>query len=124
MLTRRSCLLLPIALIPGAAIESGAPAFGATRATLGEWLALLSEAVAARRAGAHLRTHLPVAEAEALVGEADRLLRSLPPSRGVLRAVLAAEFRAGRSVSIGGFLLSRTEAGLLLHAAAQPLDDT
>jgi len=114
MLTRRSCLLL----LADAALVSGlAPAFAAWRPTLDAWIAVHADTAAAARVGAHLKTCLAADEIEALIREAKAALGGLRPSATVLRARLAAEFRAGRSISIDGLLLSRTETALLLHAA-------
>jgi hypothetical protein len=93
------------------------PALAASRPTLDRWVALYADGDAAARVGAHLRSCLAAGEAEALAGEADAVLGGLQPSAAALRDLFMSEFRAGRSISIDGLLLSRTEAGLLLHAA-------
>jgi hypothetical protein len=122
MLTRRSCLLLPRWLVwftpPVSAIAMAAP----ERAVLDSWLPLLSERDAAVRVGRQIGARLSSDATDTLLAEAADTLRPRQPSAETLKAVLADEFRAARSITVDGFRFSRTEAALLLHAAHRGRD--
>jgi hypothetical protein len=120
MLTRRSCLLLPLWLVSSTASVS-AVAMAAT-AVLDSWLPLLSERDAAVRVGRQIGAHLSPDATDTLLAGAADTLRPRQPSAEALKAVLADEFRAGRSITVDGFRFSRTEAALLLHAAHRGRD--
>jgi hypothetical protein len=122
MLTRRSCLLLPLWLVSSAALVPTIALASPETAVLASWLPLLSERAAADRLGVQLDARLQADAIDHLLTEAAGTLRPRQPSAETLKRILAEEFRAGRSLAVDGFLFSRTEVALLLYAARRGHD--
>ncbi|QJP12901.1 hypothetical protein G3545_04025 [Starkeya sp. ORNL1] len=108
--------------LKGSALCIGIAATGLPTGVLASQPAMrLLRSPAWARLGQRARTELPATDIAGLDADAHSVIELLSTSRQGFKARLADDIREGRTVTIGGVTLSRSEAALFVFASRTPL---